>query len=350
MSGCCPSENTSCDTSRKIDWILWGSVALTLPFYLYHDLFLDGFHEGFIFLYSHKIAELLDKMWLGIGIGIVFIAILDMLPQAVVLKFLASEKGAKGLWRATLSGVFFDLCSHGILLVGMKLYKQGARLGQVMAFLIASPWNSISLTVILGSLIGWGWTVLFLILSMAMAFVTGYVFDVLVHRGVLPENPNTPKKVKDISLRAAFRENAVEKDFSFSGVLAMLWGGFLQSRMILKWLFFGVVIAGLIQVFIDGQVMRDYFGPSLMGLGMTLIFATLFEVCSEGSVPIAHDLFARAGAPGNAFTFLMAGVSTDYTEMFSLRETTGSWKIALFLPLLTLPQILLLAYFMNFYG
>lgn len=43
----------------------------------------------------------------------------------------------------------------------------------------------------------------------------------------------------------------------------------------------------------------------------------------------------------------MGGVATDYTEIMVLRETTASWKIALFLPLITVPQVALLAWVVN---
>jgi len=43
----------------------------------------------------------------------------------------------------------------------------------------------------------------------------------------------------------------------------------------------------------------------------------------------------------------MAGVATDYTEVMVIRDTTKSWKIALFLPLLTLPQVLLIGWLLN---
>jgi len=43
----------------------------------------------------------------------------------------------------------------------------------------------------------------------------------------------------------------------------------------------------------------------------------------------------------------MTGVATDYTEVMVLRETTGSWRIALFLPLITVPQVLAIAWLMN---
>ena len=47
-------------------------------------------------------------------------------------------------------------------MVGAKLYERGASIGQLMAFLIASPWNSLSLTIIMVSLIGWQWTLMFI--------------------------------------------------------------------------------------------------------------------------------------------------------------------------------------------
>lgn len=110
------------------------------------------------------------------------------------------------------------------------------------------------------------------------------------------------------------------------------------------------MLASLIRILVSPEDFSIYFGATLAGLGATLIFATILEVCSEGSVPIAADLVTRANAPGNSFAFLMTGVSTDYTEIMAIKETTRSWKIALFLPLITLPQIILLAWVINAFG
>jgi uncharacterized membrane protein YraQ (UPF0718 family) len=71
------------------------------------------------------------------------------------------------------------------------------------------------------------------------------------------------------------------------------------------------------------EIFATWFGATLLGLLTTLIAATIIEVCSEGSVPIAADLMTRAQAPGNAFTFLMAGAATDYTEIMVLRPVTA---------------------------
>jgi uncharacterized membrane protein YraQ (UPF0718 family) len=117
--------------------------------------------------------------------------------------------------------------------------------------------------------------------------------------------------------------------------------------MILRWLFIGVIIAAALRVFITPENFAQYFGPTMVGLAITLFAATVIEVCSEGSAPIASDILTRAGAVGNGFTFLMAGVATDYTEIMVMREVTKSWKIALFLPLVTVPQVLLAGWLLN---
>ena len=66
-------------------------------------------------------------------------------PRELVAAVLSKGGTVSGLFRAVGAGVMLDLCNHGILMVGMGLYKRGASLGQTIAFLIASPWNSLSL-------------------------------------------------------------------------------------------------------------------------------------------------------------------------------------------------------------
>ena len=69
-----------------------------------------------------------------------------------------------------------------------------------MAFLIASPWNSISLTIILFTLIGLKWTLIFIALSGVIAIISGIIFNSLERKGVLPKNPNQVELSEDFKL------------------------------------------------------------------------------------------------------------------------------------------------------
>ncbi len=329
--------------------MLTGSLLLVAAGYAAHLLNL-GNTLPYLSDYAHATYTLMNKMWWGLAFGIVCVGLLGRVPREMVLSVIGRPNTASGVIKATLAGVLLDLCSHGILLVGMKLYERGAGLGQVMAFLIASPWNSLSLTLIMAALIGWGWTAGFILASVVIALISGFVFDALVRRGVLPGNPNAADIPEDYNFLSDVGTRLRAVHWRPGLAIEILREAVSGSRMILRWIFFGVVLAALIRAFVPPDYFGALFGPTLAGLGLTLLVATILEVCSEGSTPIAADIFTRAHAPGNAFAFLMAGVATDYTEIMALKETTRSWKIAIFLPLITLPQVLALALVINHYS
>lgn len=295
--------------------------------------------------FSNTVVDLLVKMSWGLAFALIFVGFMDRVPRQKFDQILGREKGLSGLVRATLAGVLLDLCSHGILLVGMKLYERGVSLGKVMAFLIASPWNSFSMTLILWSLMGFRLTLAFILLSCVIAILTGLIFEHLVQKGVLPGNPhetkNPPDAGKDLPWIVWPEEKGMARFKQFYK------SSLQESQMILKWIFFGVILTALVKEVIHPEMFKAYFGPDVVGVLLTLLSATILEVCSEGTAPLASELALTAKAPGNAFVFLMAGISTDYTEIMALKETTKSFKIALFLPLVTVPQILIIGLIMN---
>ena len=216
-----------------------------------------------------------------------------------------------------------------------------------MAFLIASPWNSFTLSLILIALVGLPYTLLFIVGSMLIAWVSGWMFEGFVRRGVLPKNMAQADYDHDFKVWPELKSQLKVNHFSASNLFAMFWQGLKESKMVIRWVLFGVVLLSLIRAFVEPEQFGIWFGATVSGLFLTLLATTLIEVCSEGSSPIAADLVNQAKAPGNGFVFLMAGASTDYTEIMALKDTTSSWKIALFLPLVTVPQVLFIGWLMN---
>ena len=206
------------------------------------------------------------------------------------------------------------------------------------------------MTVILFTLIGVGWTLLFLILSILIAILTGLAFDYLVSKNRLPKNSNEMTMPQNFRFWHEAKKGISETRFDINMFFSIFKSGLTDSKMILRWIFLGIVLAGIIRTTMDAEHFSSLLGPTISGLALTLLAATIIEVCSEGSLPIAGDLFVRAGAPGNSFAFLMAGVSTDYTEILILKQLSNSWRFAFFLPAVTLPQITLLAVLLNKFG
>lgn len=348
-SPCCHVEDSAKPAPVKAktrpDVLFWGTFVPVAACYAIATVFNQS-HSGFSHFVT-DIRDIVDTMFWGIVMGIVAMGLLTRIPRDFVMAALGTGRGLRGILRAVVAGVLLDLCSHGILMVGAKLYERGASAGQVMAFLLSSPWNSLSLTFVLAAMIGWGWTLGFIALSMVIGTVTGVIFDKLVEKGALPANPSAGMIKSKFKFWPATKEGLSRVKWTPGFFIETLKTGIVESKMVLRWIFIGILMAAALRTLVDIEVFRAYFGPSLLGLVMTLAAATVIEVCSEGSAPVAADIMTRAGATGNGFTFLMAGVATDYTEMMVLREVTRSWKITLLLPLVSVPQILVVGYILN---
>ena len=345
MSSCCPSKKPK---TVKIDWILHGSLAVIILSFGMSASGLLPFYK--LNTFTHTLQEILLEMSWGVALGLISVGLMNKIPREYFTAVMGKGDTFKDITKAAIAGVILDLCNHGILVVSGKLYERGLSTAQVLTFLIASPWNSMSLTFILIALIGFGWTLMFILASMVIAIISGLIFLKLTQKQILPKNPNTCDLPDDLDVYADLKTRLKSWKPSWAWFKTVAKDGWKDGQMIIRWILFGAILAAALRAFVPSEMIQEYLGPTLAGLAITLVFATIIEICSEGSAPIAAEIMNSANAPGNGFTFLMAGVATDYTEILIVREFTKSWKVALTIPLVTVPQILILGYIFNIMG
>jgi uncharacterized membrane protein YraQ (UPF0718 family) len=129
------------------------------------------------------------------------------------------------------------------------------------------------------------------------------------------------------------------KEFDLrESVFGVTRGAVNLANMVLWWLIIGILVASLIGAYVPAHWFMRFLGPTFGGLMLTLAFATIIEVCSEGSAPLAFEIFKKVGVFGNPFVFLMAGVVTDYTEIGLIWSNIGK-KTAIWLPIITVPLV-----------
>jgi uncharacterized membrane protein YraQ (UPF0718 family) len=232
-------------------------------------------------------------------------------------------------------------CSHGILAIAIELYKKGASVPAVITFLLASPWANLPMTILLFGFFGIK-ALLFVGGAMLIALVTGVIFTLLDELGMI-EGSAEGVDTNDISWD---RVRNFDLKKSARGVTI----GFISlANMVLWWILIGILAASLIGAYVPDHLFMEYLGPDMTGMLITLLIATVLEVCSEGTSPIAFEIFNKTAALGNPFVFLMAGVATDYTEIGLLWSNIGK-RTAIWLPIVTVPQILLLGFWFNSLG
>ncbi len=89
------------------------------------------------------------------------------------------------------------------------------------------------------------------------------------------------------------------------------------------WLLFGVLLAGLISVFVSPAMIQTYLGSGLLSMLFMLIIATPLYVCATASTPIAAALVLKGISPGAALVFLLAGPATNVATITVVAKVIG---------------------------
>lgn len=288
-------------------------------------------------------------IWWAILLGLVLGGAMEhYVPKEYITHILSKPKKRTILYSVIL-GFFMSVCSHGILALSIELHKKGASNPAVVSFLLASPWANLILTILLVGF--FGLKALFIIFSaIVIAITTGFIFQFLERKNLIEKNKNTIEVEDNFSIIKDMKKRLKTRRWSFKefreDIKGIFNGAIGLSNMVLWWVLIGTGLAALAGAYIPATIFTNYMGPTISGLFVTLLVATVIEVCSEGSAPMAFEIFRQTGALGNSFVFLMAGVVTDYTEIGLLWHNVGK-RVAIWLPIVTVPQVIILGIVAN---
>jgi len=288
-------------------------------------------------------------LWWAILLGLFLGGVIDHYVPREYVSHILSRPRRRTIFYSVFLGFLMSACSHGILALSIELHKKGVSTPAVVAFLLASPWANITITIML---IGFfGTKALFIILSaIVIAIITGFIFQILQRKNLVEINENSVRSEEGFSIindiKKRYKSHRFSMETAKTDIKGIYSGMVSLSNMVLWWILIGMGIAGVVGAYVPTNIFQNYMGPTIAGLFVTLIIATIFEVCSEGSAPMAFELFKQTGALGNSFVFLMAGVVTDYTEIGLIWHNVGK-KTAVWLPIITVPQVILLGIIAN---
>jgi len=220
-------------------------------------------------------------------------------------------------------GAVTPFCSCSSVPLFIAFVEARIRLGVTLSFLIASPMINEMAVIILGAVIGWKLTFIYVATGLTIAFVGGFFLELFkperwvedyvwqIHMG------ETAKLAEDKSLRS-------RHEFAFGELKSIV-------KRIWKYVLIGVGIGSLFHGYLPNDLVATYAGD---GSVLSVIIAVLIGIPlysdAVSIIPVAEVLLAKGVALGTVLAFMMAVATLSLPEMFILRKVIKVPLLVLF--------------------
>lgn len=222
---------------------------------------------------------------------------------------------------ATLFGIPLPLCSCGVIPTAMSLRKEGASKGATTAFLIATPQTGVDSIIATYSLMGLPFALVRPIAALCTALFGGSIANIFSKKEI-----ETPIQNIEEQSHKEEKQNFIQKIVS-----ALRYGFVDMMQDIGRWLVLGLIIAGLITVFVPESFFASFTHNSLLSMLIVLLFAIPMYLCATGSIPIAVALMLKGLSPGAALVLLMAGPAANMASILVINKVLGKRNLIIYL-------------------
>lgn len=306
------------------------------------------------------------------------------IPGRYYTRFL-SKPTLGSVINAAIFGIPLPLCSCGVIPTAMSLRKEGASRGAVTSFLIATPQTGIDSIIATFSLMGVPFAVIRPIAALITAVLGGWMVNTFVslrdrraHRemaeGTIVKSEETetctchchenkaesccPEGDSDdnhhhhhhsgehhhhsshhrhsshhhhSSTSCHCHDRKIPETIGGKIVEALRYAFLDMMSDIGKWLVIGLVVAGLITIYVPDEVFTIFKDNTMASMILVLIISIPMYLCATGSIPIAVVLMLKGLTPGAALVLLMAGPACNMASILVIRKGLGFRTLVIYI-------------------
>jgi len=289
-------------------------------------------------------SDFLSHLWgycvevlpaLGIGFFLSGLAH-EFIPQRWVDRNLG-RPGVRPILLSTLVGTLLPICCWGSLPLVIGFHKKGARLGPVLAFLVATPATSISALIVTYSLLGLNFAVFIFFAVILMGLVIGLVGNRFTIPAVLKEEKEEacPTCHKETACCAHDKKGLKQRVFS-----VLKYAYIEMPRDIGFETVIGLILAAGVATYVPLQKIIAEYLVGGAGYAFSLVFGLLMYICSTTTVPLADAFIDQGLSVGAAMVLLLAGPVTSYGTILVLRKKFGGKILGMYLTLVSIMALL----------
>ena len=287
-----------------------------------------------------EVLNLINEMSPYLLLGFFFAGVMHAFVPGMVYNRYLGDKGFKSVFYGALFGIPLPLCSCGVIPTAMSLRKQGASRGATASFLIATPETGVDSIIATYSILGLPFAIIRPIAAFCNAIMGGWLINKFGDKEEVV-SADTSANTCCCQHEHSHEENTcschhVQGESHHDGFLgkmreALRFGFVEMMEDIGKWLVVGLVIAGLITVFVPDDFFALFRENTQLSMLLVLCIAIPMYICATGSIPIAVALMMKGLTPGAALVLLMAGPACNMASILVINKALGRKSLVLYL-------------------
>ena len=246
------------------------------------------------------------------------------IPGTIYSKYLA-KPNMRSVVLAALFGIPLPLCSCGVLPTAMSLRREGASKGAAVSLLIATPQTGVDSIIATFSLMGLPFAIIRPIAALATAIFGGKMVNVIEGDEGAGKFDSTNEQAHDDLCGDSCCGGHDKVPTSFVGKIieALRYAYIDMMESVGKWLVVGLIVAGLITIFVPDSYFEIFKDNSFTSMLLVLCISIPMYLCATGSIPIAVALMMKGLTPGAALVLLMAGPACSVASILVVSKVLG---------------------------
>ncbi|KPN75136.1 MULTISPECIES: permease [Shewanella] len=297
----------------------------------------------------HFFVEDVSKIFVLLVVMIYVIALLRAsLDVERVRNYLAGKNKGVGYLLGSIFGAITPFCSCSSIPVFLGFTSAGIPLGITMAFLITSPLINEVAVLLLMSLLGWKFTLLYVAVGMAVGMLGGLLLDAMKAERWL-QSFAAEALVCGRQMTASNAVSTTQRTLSFSerhqfakaeaiDIFGRVW----------KWVIIGVGLGAALHGFVPEGWVETHLGqgqwwsvPAAVLIGIPLYSN------ATGIIPVMESLLANGLPIGTTLAFCMSTVAASFPEFILLKQVM-QWRLLALLLIVLLTAFTLVGWMFNF--
>lgn len=296
------------------DWLVYDTLSLTEETKLGDAL--------------HFFVEDTAKIFVLLIVMIYFIALLRAsLNVERVRDYLARKHRGVGYLLGSTFGAITPFCSCSSIPVFLGFTSAGIPVGITMAFLLTSPLINEVAVLLLISLLGWEFTLMYIVVGMAVGIIGGIFLDIIHAEKWL--QPFAAKAYQQASNRNQSKQQAQQKEtlpfmerhqFAKNEALEIL-------GRVWKWVFIGVGIGAGLHGFVpEGWIESNLGNGQWWSVPAAVLMGIPLYSNATGVIPVMESLINKGLPIGTTLAFCMSTVAASFPEFILLKQVM-QWRL-----------------------